>query len=100
MRVATYEDRPDGIVGLKLLLLSLSKWCPGLGVDVFFPDAPVAFRRWIEPFPDITLHSDREHGGSGYNLKPELLIHLLNDGADQARWIDSDVIVTRDFREW
>jgi hypothetical protein len=38
-------------------------------------------------------------GGAGYNVKPTLLRRALEEGAAEAVWLDSDVIVTGDPRQ-
>lgn len=100
MRVVTYEDRPGDYVSLKLLLLSLAQHCPGVGVDVFFPSVPDDFRRWAARHVDVELHGHVRREQSGYDVKPGLLRRVLERGAAEALWIDSDVLVVRDWRPW
>lgn len=97
MRVVTYEDRVAEITGLKLLLLSLNKTCPGLSVDAYFPGAPKQLQTWTANLPNVCLHTERLDI-SGFNVKPRVLMAALQGGSDEAIWIDTDVIVAKDIR--
>jgi hypothetical protein len=44
----------------------------------------------------LTLVPDRPEGASGWNCKPQALLPLLCGEFDEAIWLDSDVMVTRD----
>ena len=100
MRVVTYEDRPGEVIGLKLLLLSLHKHCPEVAVDVFVPRVDAAFERWIARVDNAHLHGMEHAVRRGFNVKPGLLQRVLEQGASEALWMDSDVMVVRDFRQW
>lgn len=99
MRIVTYEDRQYDTIGLKLLLLSLNKHVPGTPIDVIFPSAPDEFVQWVEKRPSISLHIGADLKRSGYNVKPSVLLQALNNNADEVVWLDTDIIVTRDFRQ-
>jgi hypothetical protein len=99
MRVVTYENRRSDTIGLKLLLLSLDRHCPGLPVDVFYPDAPQDTRDWAAQLPSVQLHAETNFRLKGYDVKPHLLAKALEMGATQAIWIDTDVIIAKDFRQ-
>jgi hypothetical protein len=96
--LCTYEDRESDVVGLKLLLLSLAEACPDLRVVTFAPD------KMHHRILSRTLASNvliRDCSGiraRGWSVKPELLLTLLDEGHEEVIWMDSDVLVTRDFR--
>lgn len=100
MIVCVHEDRPSALVGVQLLIASLGEHCPGLGVAVSAPGAAEWFRRWLEGFPQARLIDDPSLAREGWNAKPVLLRRMLQDGHDQAVWIDSDVIVRGDVRRF
>lgn len=98
MLACVYEDRASDVVAVKLLVSSLERHCPGLAVEVTVPDADAATRAWFARRPHARLRTERPRTHGGYDVKPFLLGRALADGADQALWIDSDVIVSRDVR--
>lgn len=96
--VCVAEDRAGEAVALKFLIASLSEHCPDLPVAVWFPPATDSFVRWAAAHPLVTLHTDPIPGATGWNVKPHALLPLLEAGAEEIWWIDSDVILTGDFR--
>jgi hypothetical protein len=100
MRVVTYEDRPGEVTGLRLLLLSLRRHCPEVAVDVFVPRRDANFDQWAARFENVHLHVVERGERKGFNVKPGLLRRVLEQGASEAVWMDSDVLVVRDFRQW
>lgn len=70
--------------------------CPDQPVMLWFPCAGLDFIAWLEQFPHVTLMPERL-AGDGWNVKPNALLAAFERGASQAWWIDSDVIVTRNF---
>lgn len=98
MRVCVYEDRPAALIGVKLLVLSLERQCPGLPITVSCPLQNRAFGDWSRRHDSVELHEDPGMAGQGWNTKPVLLKKLLDDGHEEVIWIDSDVVVARDFR--
>lgn len=96
--VCVVEDRPSEAAALKLLIASIGEHCPDLPVEVWFPPASDAFVTWAAALPQVVLHRDPLPGATGWNVKPYALVHLLEAGADEVWWLDSDVILTVDFR--
>ena len=99
LAVCIAEDRPSEEIAVKLLILSLSKHCPGLKVHLIFPPANDDFRHFIQRFPHVTLREEPLPGSYGWNVKPHALMHVLQQGHDAAMWIDSDIILNADFRD-
>ena len=97
--VCISEDRPSEQVAVKLLVLSLARHCPDLDVRLTYPPAGDGFRTWLTRFPRVDLQIEYFAGASGWNVKPHAILPLLGAGAREVWWIDSDVILTRDFRE-
>jgi hypothetical protein len=92
------EDRADCETGLRLAILSLSKYCPGTAVYVYRPPLNPQFASWVDRFPQVTLIPEAPAGANTWNCKPQALKPLLAAGHRQAIWLDSDIIVTRDCR--
>jgi hypothetical protein len=92
------EDRRSEQVAIKLLLLSLSRHCPDLDVVLTYPSADEEFRAWAAGLPRVVVRVEGVSGASGWNVKPHALLPLLAAGYDEVWWIDSDVILARDFR--
>ncbi len=97
--ICTHDDRPQAQTGIKLLVLSLAEHCPEIDVLVSWPTPDPAFIAWLEAQPRIQIHVNPSYLGKEWNIKPDLLLHCLNQGYEQVVWIDSDVIVARDFRD-
>ena len=99
MIVCLYEDRPTDLAGVKLAILSLARHCPGLKVALTCPAATGEFRAFIARHPQVTLDENAEWVGQGFNVKPLILARLL-ERHDEVVWLDNDVIVNGDFRQW
>lgn len=96
--VCVAEDREAFEPCLKLLLASLNLHCPGMAINLFYPNTNQAFLRWLSAYRQVQLQANRLKKGYGWNVKPEAIMQLLDTGFDEVIWIDSDVIVTRDIR--
>jgi len=97
--ICTNDDRPAAQVGIKLLVLSLAEHCPEIDVLVSWPVPDPAFIAWLEAQPRVQVYVEPSYRGKEWNIKPDLLQHCLDLGYQQVIWIDSDVIVARDFRD-
>lgn len=100
MKICAYEDRPSDLIGLKLLVLSVLRRCPDASIELTVPGAPDAFVRWAEARPNVVVRPEPIAGRAGYDIKPYLLLKLLESGEREAIWIDSDIIVTGDVRRF
>lgn len=98
MLICAYEDRVSDLVGLKLLILSLARHCPDLSVNLFCPTATPDFCRWLKIHPQVRLREIPAMNTQGWNVKPDILLTLLNEGHNQVIWLDSDIIITKDFK--
>ena len=92
------EDRATETVAIKLLLLSLGRHCPDLPVVLFFPPANEEFLRWSERFPGLEVVTEPVPGAYTWNNKPQVMLPLLDGRVEEVWWIDSDVILSGDFR--
>jgi hypothetical protein len=97
MIVCIAEDRGSYEAPLQLLILSLAEHSPNLPVYLFYPVASIAFTRWLDRQPQVTLSTERFRGTGGWSIKPQALLRLLDLGYDDVLWIDSDIIVTKDI---
>lgn len=95
-----YEDRADHEIGLRLALVSLARRHPSARVVVFAPKASEELRAWTAGRPGVELDSKRAFGHGGWDTKPQCLLALLDRGADEVIWLDTDLIVTADFLPW
>jgi hypothetical protein len=90
------EDREWEEVGLRFAISSLLRACESARVVVYRPNPSQDFRRWLSSRPQAELVSEFPPGASSWNCKPHTLLPLLEAGADEAIWLDSDILVTRD----
>jgi hypothetical protein len=97
--VCMHEDRETCGVGVRLAVLSILRHCPGLPIVVSLPAASRALRSWVDALPHTTLLDEPRLTGSGWNVKPTILLHLLSQGYEDVVWMDSDIIVTSDVRD-
>ena len=98
MIICIAEDRASETTAVKLLLLSLTQHCPDIPIVLTFPPASPSFMRWLESLPQVTLRTKAVVMNQGWNIKPYLLLSLLNEGYDDICWLDSDILVANDFR--
>jgi hypothetical protein len=97
--ICVAEDRAACEPALKILLLSLNKHCPWLGVNLFYPIASYDFRTWMKKCSQVVLQNARLKRNYKWNIKPQALLHLLDQGFDEVIWIDSDILVTRNIAD-
>jgi hypothetical protein len=95
--ICVYEDRKDHEMPLQLLLLSLEQHCPQIPVYLFYPPASPAFSHWLLSRIQVTLCTKPLENANGWNVKPRAILRLFDLGYDDVCWIDSDIIVTKDF---
>ncbi|MEW6742803.1 MAG: nucleotide-diphospho-sugar transferase [Planctomycetota bacterium] len=98
MIVCVHEDRERALAGVKLLILSLRRHCGEVPVMVSSPSPPSRFRSWLQAQRRVTLIDEPAFSGSGWNVKPSLLLRLLDSGEDDIIWLDSDIVCAGDFR--
>jgi hypothetical protein len=91
------EDREACEPSLKLLLLSLNAHCSGTAINLFYPPAKDGFLTWIKKCPQVRLQKDHLTNGYGWNVKPQAIMRMIDQGFDEVIWIDSDVIVNRNI---
>jgi len=94
-RFCTYEDRPSCLVGIRLLVLSMRRYMPAARLTVWVPSAPPDFAEWLERQEQVTLISAAVPLG-GWDVKPFVLLRMLEDDPRGVAWVDSDVLVARD----
>jgi hypothetical protein len=88
------EDRPVCEPALRLLLLSLDLHNPEKTISLFYPVASEEFLQWVRRFEQVRVQTDRLRSGFEWDVKPQAMMLLLEQGFDEAIWIDSDIVVT------
>ena len=96
--ICTHDDRPRARSGLKALVLSLAEHCPDTQILVSWPTADADFTTWLNAQANVIVHVDPALVGHEWNIKPGLLLHCLDQGHESVLWLDSDIIIARDFR--
>jgi hypothetical protein len=91
------DDRTSSEMGIRLLLLSLRKYIPNVSVELFFPCAQAPFEVWLQGHPQVRLHKRNASKAGSWNIKPEAMLWMLDQGYERAVWIDSDIIITSEF---
>jgi hypothetical protein len=92
-----FEDRAP-LTGLKLSMLSLARHSPNLKIIAFAPNAPAEFIDWSSRLSNVEIRRSRESiAGVGWNIKPSVILRLLDEGYDEVIWLDNDIIVCGDL---
>ena len=94
--ICMHEDRTECLTGVKLGILSLRRHSPSLGIVLNSPTAPPAFVEWARRIPQLTLASYTDIRDHGWNMKPHMLLRLLQEGYPEVIWMDADIIAHRD----
>ncbi len=92
------EDRPEVEVGVRLLVASLRRHCPGTRSVFYNAKASDSLRHWLRKYPDVQLVQDRLEGADAWNCKPHAMLPLLRAGHPQVVWLDTDVLLEGDPR--
>lgn len=93
------EDRASCEPALRILLASTARHCPGQHAVLFCPSATPEFSRWLARYPLYLLNPCAlDAVWTKYDIKPVALLTALTLGASEVIWIDSDILVARDFR--
>jgi hypothetical protein len=79
---------------LVLMGESLCRANVDVSLHLTVPEAPDSVRAWARRRPEVVLSTERPEGVSGWDVKPWLLLHELNEGRREAVWLDDDMIVT------
>jgi len=93
MIVCIYEDRSEQAIGVKLLLLSLSRHCARWPVRLYAPRLDRKQVQWVRRFSNVELVESNLKGGGSYNVKPAVLLDSLNRGDEECLWLDTDILV-------
>jgi hypothetical protein len=101
MILCTYEDRVSHLVGLKLLICSVARYMPDVALQLTCPIADrgegETLRTFLTRYPQVVLSED-DIGVRGWDVKPSLMLRLLDAGHDDVAWIDSDIVLSGDVR--
>lgn len=97
--VCIHEDRLGNLPGVKLAVLSLARHAPRLQALVSCPGAGSDFAAWVGKQPNAAMVDMSQLGASGWNVKPAILLNLLESHPDLV-WLDSDIIVTANIERY
>src|ERR1700730_1846563 len=98
MLVCLYEDRPTQVAGLKILLLTLDRYCPAWPIRLRFPGIADSFRTWLKRFSQVSLYEEKLSSSGSYNVKPAVLLDGLTGGTTTScLWLDTDVFVNHNL---
>jgi hypothetical protein len=101
MMICAVEDRSNATVGVKLLVLSVSRTSPGLSIDVTVSkEMEPGLVAWAKGLglDNVRFRTEKSWTGSGWNVKPGKLLEQLDEGQTEVVWIDTDIIANRDLR--
>jgi hypothetical protein len=91
--VCLHEDRLGHFPGIQFAIASLRQYSPELPVALSFPNSSPEAEKWIEAQPGIQRIQIDGVSAKGWNIKPDLVLMLLDRGYGQVIWLDADIIV-------
>lgn len=97
----TYEDRPEAFVGIKLLALSLDDTLGPVELILYTSlpaDSLLAWGKAHLRHLRLRVKRYEEARLTGWSVKPDVLLRSLQGVSDHLCWLDSDLIVLKDFR--
>lgn len=90
------DDRSTAEAGIRLLIASINRHSSKWPIVLCVPKPSTEFQNWLDGYDNVNLNGISVQGSwNGYNIKPQLLIEILNGGAESAIWIDSDIITLK-----
>ena len=95
MIVCTYDNRKEAEPGIRLLIASLYRQSPRLPLILCYPAADDQFRAWARNYPNVSLENNLVPGHLGWDVKPQMLLRMLQRGHEEVIWIDTDIVITR-----
>lgn len=93
MIICIYEDRPQQIIGVKLLILSLSRYCSLWPIRLYAPHLTKKQVQWVLRYSNVDLVESKLQGAGSYNVKPAVLLDALDRGDQECLWLDTDMLV-------
>jgi hypothetical protein len=90
-----YEDRPQDVIGIRLLVLSIERHAPGAHILLYLKNMPQDFLDWLAARPSVTLCPLPAELMDGWDIKPEILMDALQRRPGRVTWIDSDIVLTK-----
>jgi hypothetical protein len=97
MLICIYDNRPESEPAVRLLIASLKEKSPDVSVRLYHNPRSPDFASWIRQFNHIDYRPAEFPDELAYNVKPHVLLHALCDGHENVVWLDSDILVARDF---
>lgn len=91
--VCLHEDRLGHFPGVQFAIASLQHHSPELRIALSFPNSSPEADKWIEEQPNLVRIKLDRSTAKGWNIKPDLISMLLEQGYHQVVWLDADIIV-------
>lgn len=98
LHICIAENRREDEVGVKLLVLSLLRHEPEAILHLFVDGLGEGLKTWLSQFPNVCLEHLEVDPSLGWNVKPRVILKLLEAGISPLVWIDSDIILTAPIR--
>jgi hypothetical protein len=94
------EDRPSCESAVRILIESLLQTSDRVTLTVFFPPASEEFIRWSSRFGQgtVSIQTSPISEANGWNVKPYVLLRMLESECNEVVWLDSDIVVMKDIK--
>jgi hypothetical protein len=99
LHACSYENRPEALDGLILMVESVCQVDPEIRLHLTVPEAPEAVQACAKRHSQVVVSAAPPDGVAGWDVKPRLLLQELEAGAADAVWLDADLIVTRSLTQ-
>jgi len=94
LRLCGYEDRPEALVGARLLVASLERHEPDAKLHLYHPDVDHEDLAWFRGRRGVQLETAPVGSLGGWSAKPEVVLDCLRRSPNgRVTWIDSDVLL-------
>jgi hypothetical protein len=94
LHICISENRRQDEVGVKLLVLSLTRHEPDAILHLYVDDLSDGLKDWLGAFPHVVQEHLAIDPALTWNIKAKLFLDLFHKGLTSIVWIDSDIIVT------
>jgi hypothetical protein len=95
--VCVHEDRTSCQIGLQLTCVSIARAHPDVPLWISAPGISHSQLSWVASIPNAHYCNEKRISDSGWNIKPALILDLLEREFEEVVWVDSDIVVTTPF---
>ena len=92
----SYEDRKTHQIGLKVLCATMHRYSPSIPLKIATTSQDGELDAWLSRYKRCEQIRLVDGAGCGWDVKPTLLLQLLDEGWERVLWIDADIAANGD----